>query len=152
MPVTIFPTEVDAGSSIPTIATVRVRAAAEQLSTLRGFTGTIALNHGFDVDAVADLELAIDETAGMLMPLATPGTDIVCTFEAPVDALRIVMSVTASSSVASSQHSFGWFVLEALTDSAVLEQSPLDKSRSGDASNSSTVTVTLLKNLLQRGE
>lgn len=152
---TILPTEIDTGSTIPAIASVRVRAAADQLSALRGLAGTIAHNHGFDVDDVADLELAVDEAAGMLIPHAIPGTDIACTFQAPAGALRIVISVTSPpSSPFASKSSFGWFVLEALTDSIELEIEAEPKVLVGDpvcdASNAAAVTLTLLKNLPQR--
>ncbi|KJF23479.1 ATP-binding protein [Rhodococcus sp. AD45-ID] len=157
---TTLPTDLHAGSTIPTLACIRVRAAADQLSTLRGMTCNIAYNHGFDVDGVADLELAIDEAASMLIALAAPGTDITCTFTAPENALRIAVSAISTAEQPAGKSSFSWFVLESLTDHAeldVVRQGAIayigtDDAPRRDATNAATVTVTLQKNLLQRPE
>lgn len=146
---TTLPTEVDSGSTVPALTSIQVPATANQLSTLRGLTGTIAHNRGFTVDDVADLELAVDETVSMLIGHAAPSSNIVCTFYAPGGSLRIVMSATLTSESAVSKSSFGWFVLDALTDSAELD---VICEQSDDATNAATVTVTLLKNLLQHVE
>ncbi|MFE4498537.1 anti-sigma factor [Rhodococcus sp. NPDC056743] len=153
---TTLPTDLHAGSTIPTLACIRVPAAADQLSTLRGMTCNIAYNHGFDVDGVADLELAIDETASMLIALAAPGTDITCTFTAPENALRIAVSATSTAGQPAGRSSFSWFVLESLTDSVELDVDQasiayigIDDARRRDASNAGAVTITLQKNLLQ---
>ena len=157
---TTLPTDLHAGSTIPTLACIRVRAAADQLSTLRGMTCNIAYNHGFDVDGVADLELAIDEAASMLIELAAPGTDITCTFTAPENALRIAVTATSNAGRPAGKSSFGWFVLESLTDNVELDvvhegaiaYIGVDSASGRDESNASTVTVTMQKKLPHRPE
>lgn len=157
---TTLPTDLHAGSTIPTLACIRVRAAADQLSTLRGMTCNIAYNHGFDVDGVADLELAIDEAASMLIALAAPGTDITCTFTAPENALRIAVSATSTTGQPAGKAPSVGLCSKSLTDSVELDvehQASIayigsDDARRRDASNASIVTITLQKNLLHRPE
>lgn len=125
------------------IASLRVRASYSQLPTLRGITRTVANNTGLDIDGTADLALAMDEVASILIGHAIPSSDLTCRFDTVGRTLRTVVSVIAHSEIPDKSHSFGWFVLEALVDSVRLEQSEID------ADGHITLTMTLEKGLPQ---
>ena len=77
------------------IASLRVRASYSQLPTLRGITRTVANNTGLDVDGTADLALAMDEVASILIGHAIPSSDLTCRFDTVGRTLRTVVSVIA---------------------------------------------------------
>lgn len=100
------------------IAELRVRADPGQLSVLRAVAAAITLQHDFDLDAVADVKLAVDEAATRLIMSAVDGAELTCRFQAIMPTLRISLSTTTRPSPSDgSARTFGWHVLNSLTDS-----------------------------------
>lgn len=100
------------------VVEVRVRANADQLSVLRALASAIAIQHDFDLDTVEDVKLAVDEGATRLIMSATEGATLSCGFQPHGFGLSIVLSAPTDPDAAiGNTRSFGWHVLESLTDS-----------------------------------
>ncbi|KOV81575.1 anti-sigma factor [Nocardia sp. NRRL S-836] len=99
---------------------VELRMAADptQLSIARAVAADIAMRQDFDLDAIEDLKLAVDETCSTLITLAAD--DAVLSAHFAVDAagaVRVSAKVAAKAAAGPDEGSFGWRVLTALVDS-----------------------------------
>jgi serine/threonine-protein kinase RsbW len=80
----------------------------------------IALRTDFDLDAVEDTKLAVDEMCSTLITRAAKGATLICCFrvsETEGTELDVHAYVPTDSHQAIDQRSFGWRVLSTLTDS-----------------------------------
>lgn len=100
------------------VVEVRIPATAEQVPVLRAVAADIAMRHDFDLDAIEDLRLAVDEACGLLLPAAASDSPLTCAFQAEPDEIRVTVSVAAADPAGPAADSFGWHVLTALTDTA----------------------------------
>lgn len=99
---------------------VRVGATAPQLPPLRVVAGDLAARSDFDLDAVADLRLAVDEAAAELVTVAAPGASITCTFVVGEDGIDATVTVPVAPATTLRTDSFGWRVLSTLVDDVQL--------------------------------
>ncbi|MFF5991417.1 ATP-binding protein [Prauserella flavalba] len=97
---------------------LRLGASLVHLPIIRSVAANIAMRADFDLDAIADLRLAVDEACSTLITRAVPGTTMVCRFTIDDDELRFSGAVTSADHEAPSTASFGWRVLTTLADSA----------------------------------
>jgi len=97
---------------------IELRLAADlvNLPIVRSVVATIATRADFDLDAIADLRLAVDEACSTLITRAIPGTIMSCRFTVPGDALCFIGTVQSANASEPSTKSFGWRVLSTLTD------------------------------------
>ncbi|WP_158890443.1 hypothetical protein [Amycolatopsis anabasis] len=97
---------------------IELRGAADtaQLPVVRGVAENVALNEDFDLDAVSDIKMAVDEVAAQLISRAVLGGVLTCRYWLMSGELRVSMSVQTPDGTLPDQRSFGWFVLSALTD------------------------------------
>lgn len=98
---------------------VRVGAQAAELPPLRLVAGDLATRADFDLDAVADLRLAVDEAAAELVAVAAPDSQVTCTFVLDRHTMRVTASVSARPDAVLRQDTFGWRVLSTLVDEAI---------------------------------
>ncbi|WP_235022871.1 ATP-binding protein [Amycolatopsis alkalitolerans] len=96
---------------------LRLGADLAQLPIVRSVVATIATRADFDLDAIADLRLAVDEACSTLITRAVPGSTMRCLFTVTGDELRFTGTVHSASADSPSTKSFGWRVLTTLTDS-----------------------------------
>jgi len=108
---------------------VRVGATAAQLPSLRVVAGDLAARADFDLDAVADLRLAVDEAAAELVTIAAPGSDITCTFVMAEDGVEATVTVPTAATTQLRTDSFGWRVLSTLVDDVHLLENSDDGRR-----------------------
>jgi serine/threonine-protein kinase RsbW len=87
------------------------------LPIVRSVVATIATRADFDLDAIADLRLAVDEACSTLITRAIPGSTMRCRFTVSDEELRFIGTVHSTSETTPSTKSFGWRVLTTLTDS-----------------------------------
>ncbi len=106
---------------------VRVGATAAQLPPLRVVAGDLAARADFDLDAVADLRLAVDEAAAELVAVAAPDASITCTFLVDDEGVEATVTVPVEHATTLRTDSFGWRVLATLVDQVHL----LDHSDGG---------------------
>lgn len=103
---------------------VRVAAEATQLAVLRAVVGDLAMRADFDVDAIADLRLAVDEACSSLVRLAEPAGTLVCRFQASANEIAIAAEVTSVDSSGPNEDTLSWRVLDALADSLTTSVDP----------------------------
>ncbi|MBK1784325.1 ATP-binding protein [Prauserella cavernicola] len=97
---------------------LRLGASLVHLPIIRSVAANIAMRADFDLDAISDLRLAVDEACSTLITRAVPGTTMVCRFTIDDNELRFRGAVTSADDEAPSTASFGWRVLTTLADSA----------------------------------
>ncbi len=98
-----------------------VAASPESLAVLRTLVAAVAAFEDFDLDAIADIRLAVDEACTGLVRAAVPGSSLRVVVDPSNDAVVIRASATcvADASRGSSvvkPDSFGWHVLNSLAD------------------------------------
>ena len=108
-PVTAAP----AGSS-----TVEVRTAASPalIPTVRAVASDLAARADFDLDAISDLRMAVDEACATLVGLADTGSSLLCTFDVQGDRIAVAAEVRPVPGSDLPTDSFGWRVLQTLAD------------------------------------
>src|SRR5215217_9515548 len=105
---------------------LRVPTTPTQLPAVRAMAGDLAMRMDFDLDAVEDLRLAVDEACATLASVALDGSPLTVVFEASREGLRIDAWVPTSPGVDVPRDGFGWAVLQTLVDS--VEAGPGDQS------------------------
>lgn len=95
---------------------VQVGARAAELPPLRLVAADLAARADFDLDAVADLRLAVDEAASELVTVAAAHAMLTCTFFLEYGQMEVTASVPARPGATLRQDSFGWRVLTTLVD------------------------------------
>ncbi|SFQ43427.1 serine/threonine-protein kinase RsbW [Amycolatopsis arida] len=97
---------------------LRLRADLGHLPLIRSVAAGIAIRADFDLDAIADLRLAVDEACSTLITRAVPGSRMVCRFGLRADEVCFTGAVATEQPETPSAGSFGWRVLTTLADSA----------------------------------
>ena len=76
---------------------LRLGAELTNLPIIRSLTSSIAMRADFDLDAIADLKLAVDEACSTLITRATPEATLRCRFRVSKDEIRFVVSIPSAS-------------------------------------------------------
>ncbi|WP_199430861.1 ATP-binding protein [Qaidamihabitans albus] len=97
---------------------LRLGASLVHLPIIRSVAANIAIRADFDLDAIADLRLAVDEACSTLITRSAPESTMVCRFTINAHELRFTGTVTSDGDEAPSTGSFGWRVLTTLADAA----------------------------------
>jgi serine/threonine-protein kinase RsbW len=98
---------------------IKLPAEPDQLSLLRTMAGAIAMRADFDLDAIADLKIAVDEACSMLIVRAAKGSPMRCAFGIDEDVITVGAEVeTTNGDSRIDEAAFGWHVLSTLTDTA----------------------------------
>lgn len=97
---------------------VRLGADLVHLPIVRSVAANIAMRADFDLDAIADLRLAVDEACSTLITRAVSGATMVCRFTIGDDELTFTGIVPSADDSAPNTGSFGWRVLTTLADAA----------------------------------
>ncbi|NLU85158.1 ATP-binding protein [Rhodococcus sp. HNM0569] len=106
------------------VVELRIRATPDQLPVLRALAAAIAVHEDFDLDSIADIKLAMDEICTYLIVRAAPDAVLVCRLQYLDSCLRVEVSTVTETPDDANQRSFGWHVLQSLTDWVDLQQSP----------------------------
>ncbi|MGH3796243.1 MAG: ATP-binding protein [Pseudonocardiaceae bacterium] len=116
---------------------IEVDALPAQLAPVRVVAADLAARADFDLDAVSDLRMAVDEACSTLVTLAQPGSLLCCMLRVDPDRITVTARITGQGSTVISQDTFGWRVLSTLTDEvAVLAE---------DGSGASSLGIRLVK-------
>lgn len=122
-----------------TLVEVRIAASAAQISAVRVVAADLAARQDFDLDAVSDLRMAVDEVCATLVSLATNGTMLSCQFLVGVNSIEVLAKVTVPRPIQVPQNTFGWRVLSTLTD----EVHAISHDRDEDAGGRPSVAIRL---------
>lgn len=95
---------------------MRLGANLVHLPIVRSVAVNIAMRADFDIDAISDLELAVDESCSSLITHAAPGSVLTCRFTIGADEIVFTATVNSLEPTTPSTTTFGWRVLSTLTD------------------------------------
>lgn len=101
------------------VSTVEVRtsASAALIPTIRAVASDLAARADFDLDAISDLRMAVDEACATLVDLAAASSTLQCTFMVRAEHIAVHVQVNGSAADAAvSTDTFGWRVLQTLAD------------------------------------
>ena len=126
---------------------LRVPTSATQLPAVRAMAGDLAMRMDFDLDAVEDLRLAVDEACATLSSVALGDSPLTVVFEASRDGLRIDAWVPTAAGVDVPRDGFGWAVLHTLVDTVEAGPSTQATVLAGDGSATPVACISLVKQL-----
>ncbi|MDI9895593.1 ATP-binding protein [Rhodococcus sp. IEGM 1381] len=130
--------ELERGSGAP--VELRVRAEADQLPVVRAVAETLVVLSDFTLDDIADVKLVVDEVCSQLIKGSVVDSELSCLFSVSDSGIRIVVTSTLAATSVPKKDSFGWHVLQTLTDSIELRAHDADDS---DAAR--TVAIDVVK-------
>jgi serine/threonine-protein kinase RsbW len=105
-------------AEVPSPVEVRVHADPALIPSVRAVAADLAARADFDLDAVSDLRMAVDEACSALVPLSAPGGQLRCGFTVADGRIAVVARVPVEAPTTLRQDTFGWRVLDTLTDAA----------------------------------
>lgn len=114
-------------SAIDGVSTVEIRTSANAalIPTIRAVASDLAARADFDLDAISDLRMAVDEACATLVDVAAPTATLQCTFLVHPERIEVRAEVEAAESDAAvSTDTFGWRVLQTLADDVQADQRP----------------------------
>jgi anti-sigma regulatory factor (Ser/Thr protein kinase) len=100
----------------PRAVELRVAAQLENLAVVRTLVAAIGTHEDLDLDAVADLRLAVDEACTRLIRSASPDSTLVLVIDPGEVDVVVDASTTSDADDILSPGSFSWHVLTSLTD------------------------------------
>lgn len=112
-----------------TLIEMRIAASPAHISAVRVVAADLAARQDFDLDAVSDLRMAVDEACATLVPLAAPGTMLSCRFLVGSSHIEVQARVSIDRPTAVPQNTFGWRVLTTLAD----DVHPISETEDGGA-------------------
>ena len=130
--------ELERGSGAP--VELRVRAEADQLPVVRAVAETLAVLSDFTLDDIADVKLVVDEVCSQMIKGSVTDAELSCTFAVSDSGIRIVVTSTLAPTSVPKKDSFGWHVLQTLTDAIELRA---DDAVEGEAGR--TVAIDVVK-------
>jgi serine/threonine-protein kinase RsbW len=92
-----------------------VDAVAGQIPLLRSVAADVAIRNDFDLDAIEDVRMAVDEAAALLVGCAVDGARLHCELRPEKQRVLVRLAVDAKRSAELSRSSMGWQILSALT-------------------------------------
>jgi serine/threonine-protein kinase RsbW len=105
--------DLDGASSVE----VRTSASASLIPTIRAVASDLAARADFDLDAISDLRMAVDEACATLVDIAAPKSTLLCTFLVHLDRIEVHAQVQAGAPETTvATDTFGWRVLQTLAD------------------------------------
>jgi serine/threonine-protein kinase RsbW len=124
---------------------LRVPTSPSQLPAVRAMAADLALRMDFDLDAVEDLRLAVDEACATLASVALGDSPLTVVFEVSRDGLRIDSWVATATGVDVPRDGFGWAVLQTLVDT--VEAGPSDQATvpAGNGAATPVAWIALVK-------
>lgn len=95
---------------------IEVGAQPSHVAPVRVVAADLAARADFDLDAVSDLRMAVDEACSTLAMQAGPDARMQCLMHVDPDEITVTVRVPARRHAAIPQDTFGWRVLATLTD------------------------------------
>jgi serine/threonine-protein kinase RsbW len=106
---------------------VRGNADAEQVALLRAFAASIAIRLDFDVDAIEDLRMAVDEACSLLVRAGRPDGSLCCVFHPLQDEIRVHAHVDTVADRPPSSDALSWHILTSLAHSVTENVTETDR-------------------------
>jgi serine/threonine-protein kinase RsbW len=124
---------------------LRVPTTATQLPAVRAMAGDLAMRMDYDLDAVEDLRLAVDEACATLSTIADGDAPLTVVFETTRTGLHIDAWVPTADGTDVPTDGFGWAVLAALVDAVEGRRATQADVPAGDGSQASVGVISMDK-------
>jgi serine/threonine-protein kinase RsbW len=108
---------------------VRMLASRERVPGVRALAADMAMREDFDLDAISDLRLAVEEACATVLANAEPSSTLVCRLLVSADLLEINASATLRSGSEPEIGSMSLLILRTLVDSVDCWTSTADGQR-----------------------
>jgi serine/threonine-protein kinase RsbW len=109
--------------------------------------GDLAMRMDYDLDAVEDLRLAVDEACAILAAIGEGDAPLTVVFETTRAGLHIDAWVPAAEGTTVPRDGFGWAVLQTLVDAVDAGQSSQEKVPAGNGTAAPVAVITIDKYL-----
>ncbi|MGY2085405.1 ATP-binding protein [Blastococcus sp. SYSU DS0539] len=126
---------------------LRVPTTATQLPAVRAMAGDLAMRMDYDLDAVEDLRLAVDEACATLTTVVAGDAPLTVVFETTRAGLHIDAWVPTADGTEVPTDGFGWAVLAALVDAVEGRRSTEREVPGGNGSDAPVAVISLEKYL-----
>ena len=126
---------------------LRVPTTPTQLPAVRAMAGDLAMRMDYDLDAVEDLRLAVDEACAILAAIGKGDEPLTVIFETTRAGLHIDAWVPATDGTTVPRDGFGWAVLQTLVDAVDAGQSSQEKVPAGNGTGSPVALISIDKYL-----
>ena len=126
---------------------LRVPTTATQLPAVRAMAGDLAIRMDYDLDAVEDLRLAVDEACATLTQIAAGDEPLAVTFETTRAGLHIEAWVPTAEGVEVPRDGFGWAILATLVDAVDARRSTQAEVPGGNGAATPVGLITMDKYL-----
>lgn len=126
---------------------LRVPTTATQLPAVRAMAGDLAMRMDYDLDAVEDLRLAVDEACAILAEVGLREEPLTVVFETTRSGLHIEAWVPTPEGTTVPRDGFGWAVLQTLADNVDARPASQDSVPGGNGSPSAVAVVAMDKYL-----
>jgi serine/threonine-protein kinase RsbW len=126
---------------------LRVPITPTQLPAVRAMAADLALRMDYDLDAVEDLRLAVDEACATLSLVAAGDFPLTVVFETTRSGLHIEAWVPTAEGVDVPRDGFGWAVLATLVDAVEGRRSTQAQVPGGNGSDGSVGVIAMDKYL-----
>ena len=124
---------------------LKVPTTATQLPAVRAMAADLALRMDYDLDAVEDLRLAVDEACATLSQIAAPDAPLTVVFETSRAGLHIDAWVPTAQGADVPRDGFGWAVLATLVDAVEGRRSRQDAVPGGDGTDAPVGVISMDK-------
>jgi serine/threonine-protein kinase RsbW len=126
---------------------LRVPTTATQLPAVRAMAGDLAIRMDYDLDAVEDLRLAVDEACATLAQIGTGDAPLTVIFETTRAGLHIEAWVPTAEGTEVPRDGFGWAILATLVDAVDARRGTQADVPAGDGSDSPVGVIAMDKYL-----
>ncbi|MGW6375217.1 ATP-binding protein [Rhodococcus sp. NPDC055112] len=116
----------NASVRVKTQIEIKVPAEPDQLAVVRAVASAVAAQRDFDIDAVADLLLAVDESCTRLLRRTLRDTLLECRFALTDTGVQFRVSGRVDPNDVSEwpEEGFSWHVLRSLTEDLTMRREP----------------------------
>jgi serine/threonine-protein kinase RsbW len=97
---------------------VRMRVDGVRVATVRAIAADLAIREDFDLDALADIRLAVDEACATVLAKAKPDGLLICRLLVTPAQVEVRATAATDNGEPPRGDSLGWHMLQVLTDSA----------------------------------
>jgi serine/threonine-protein kinase RsbW len=126
---------------------LRVPTTPTQLPAVRAMAGDLAMRMDYDLDAVEDLRLAVDEACATLAQIAASDQPLTVVFETTRAGLHIDAWVPTAAGTKVPTDGFGWAVLMALVDAVEGYGTTQDAVPAGNGTSTPVALISMDKYL-----
>ena len=126
---------------------LRVPTTPTQLPAVRAMAGDLAIRMDYDLDAVEDLRLAVDEACATLAQIAAGDAPLTVIFETTRAGLHIEAWVPTAQGTEVPRDGFGWAILATLVDAVDARRSTQADVPAGDGSDTPVCVIAMDKYL-----